>query len=101
MNKEFVNNSKTKRPCVNFTRSFFKQIFYKPIATKNLTITSDRNDKQIKATIGEISIIPIGGISFLKGARNISLNALRLLKGSLCHLMFGNQDKSMVINKVR
>lgn len=53
----------------------------------------------IKATIGEKSKPPIGGISFLKGAKKNSLNALIDLKGSLFQLIFGNQDKSMVIKR--
>ncbi len=55
-------------------------------------------DKQKNATIGEISIIPIGGIRRLNGARKISLKLLKVLNGSLYQLMFGNQDNKIVMN---
>lgn len=56
-------------------------------------------DKQKNATIGEISIIPIGGIKRLKGARNISLKLLSVLNGSFCQFIFGNQVNKIVMNK--
>ena len=55
--------------------------------------------RQMKAMIGEISIIPMGGMSALKGAKKISLNLLKLLNGSLYHFMFGIQLKRIEINK--
>lgn len=56
-------------------------------------------DKQKNATIGEISIMPIGGIRRLKGARNISLKLLSALNGSFCQFIFGNQVNKIVMNK--
>ena len=53
--------------------------------------------RQNRATIGEISSIPSGGINFLKGVKNISLKILNDLKGSLCQFMFGTQVKRIDI----
>lgn len=47
--------------------------------------------------IGEMSIIPRGGINFLKGARNSSLKLLKDLNGSLYQFMFGTQVKRIDI----
>ena len=58
-------------------------------------------ERQKKATIGEMSIIPIGGMSFLKGERNISENAFIDLKGSLYQFIFGNQLNKIVTNKTK
>ena len=55
-------------------------------------------DRQKNATIGEISIMPIGGIKRLNGARKISLKLLKVLNGSLYQLMLGNHESKIVIN---
>lgn len=49
------------------------------------------NPKTKNATIGEMSIIPIGGIIRLKGSKKISVNFLKERNGSLNQLIFGNQ----------
>ena len=72
---------------------------YKPSLNKRRIKNFLKTPRQIKATIGEISIMPIGGISALKGAKKMSLNFLKVLNGSLYHFMFGIQVKRIEINK--
>lgn len=74
---------------------------YKPSPDNKPTSTFLKIDNKKNATIGEISIMPIGGINFLNGPRKISLKALNERKGSRCHLIFGNQDSKIVINKTK
>ena len=58
-------------------------------------------DNTKKATIGEISIMPIGGINFLNGAKKNSLNAFIDLKGSLYQLIFGTHVNNIDINNIK
>lgn len=81
--------------------AFFIKKTYNPNPTNNPTSTFLKIESKKKATIGEISIMPIGGINLLNGPRKISLNALNERNGSLCHLTFGNQDNKIVINKTK
>ena len=73
--------------------------FYNPNAESNIRIIYSNKESAKKATIGEISSIPTGGISFLNGAKNISLKALNDLKGSLDQSILGIQVNKMLINK--
>ncbi len=71
---------------------------YKPIPIKRLHSKFCTIESTINAKIGEISIIPIGGITFLNGSKIKSVNFLIEYQGSLYQLKFGNHDKSTLIN---
>lgn len=79
----------------------FNLLSYKPRLDNKDIVRFLNIPRQKNATIGDISIIPTGGINLLKGPRKISLKFLRLLKGSLYQLIFGNHDNRIVINKSR
>lgn len=71
---------------------------YKPKPESKPSTKYLKADKQKNATIGEISIIPIGGIILLKGAKNISLKFLKKRNGSLFQLIVGIHDKRINTN---
>ncbi len=50
------------------------------------------------AAMGEKSIIPTGGIIFLKGRKKISVNFLKDTKGSLNQSILGNQLNKTLIS---